>query len=135
MIERIGVALVIIVLGLSVYAAGTRWQIARVRQQDSSSMLPALKPGIPTIVYFWSETCAPCKLVQAPVLRQLQDELGQDGVQVVAIDALSQSEAADAWGVLSVPTTFILDRTGQARRVNHGVARAEQLKQQIEAVS
>jgi LmbE family N-acetylglucosaminyl deacetylase len=74
-------------------------------------------------------------MVQAPALMQLQDELGQDGVQVIPIDAIRQSEAADAWGVLSVPTTFVLDRSGQARQVNHGVARAEQLKRQIEMLA
>ncbi len=135
MIERMVIALIIVMLGLGVYAAGTRWQISRVRRGAGPSMLPVLKPGVPTIVYFWSETCAPCKTIQAPALRQLQDELGQDGIQIIAIDALQQSEAADTWGVLSVPTTFVLDRSGQARRVNHGIARAEQLKQQIEAVS
>lgn len=135
MIERIVIALIIIALGIGGYTAGTRWQLSRVRRQAGPSTLPTLRPGIPAIVYFWSETCAPCKTVQAPALRHLQDELGHDGVQIIAIDALRQSRAADAWGVLSVPTTFILDRSGQARRVNHGIARAEQLKQQIEAVS
>jgi len=131
-IERIAIALIIILLGLGAYSFGTRWQIAKARRRSD---LPALRPGVPAIVYFWSETCAPCKIVQTPALRQLQDELGQEGIQIVAIDALRQSEATDAWGVLSVPTTFILDRSGQARCINHGIARAEQLKQQIEAVS
>lgn len=131
MIERIVIALIIIVLSVGAYAMGTRWQIARVRHRTD---LP-LRPGVPAIVYFWSETCAPCKTVQTPALKQLQDELGHDGVQIISIDALRQTEAADAWGVLSVPTTFILDRSGQARRVNHGIARAAQLRQQIEVVS
>ncbi|HLE53485.1 MAG TPA: hypothetical protein VI755_15570, partial [Anaerolineales bacterium] len=41
---------------------------------------------------------------------------------------------ADYWGVLSVPTTFIIDRRGRPRRVNHGVASAEKLFKQIEDV-
>jgi thiol-disulfide isomerase/thioredoxin len=134
-IERTVIALVVILFALAAYRVGTRWQIVRARSLASPSQLPALKPGIPAIVYFWSDTCAPCKMIQAPALRQLEDELGRDKVQVIAIDALRQTEAADAWGVLSVPTTFVLDRSGQARRVNHGVAYAEQLKRQIAMLS
>jgi thioredoxin-like negative regulator of GroEL len=55
-------------------------------------------------------------------------------VQVVAIDAQAQPQVADEWGVLGLPTTFIIDRARQVRRVNHGVVRADQLRQQIEAV-
>jgi len=36
--------------------------------------------------------------------------------------------------VLSVPTTFIIDSQGRPRRVNHGVASAEKLLNQIEEV-
>jgi thiol-disulfide isomerase/thioredoxin len=97
-------------------------------------VLAGLRAGVPSVVYFWSETCAPCKTVQLPALKQLQVELGPDGLQVLAIDALAQSQVADEWGVLGVPTTFIIDRNGQARRVNHGVVRADQLRQQIEAL-
>ena len=51
---------------------------------------------------------------------------------VIAVNALERPELADAWGVLGLPTTFIVDRGGQPRRVNHGVVRADHLKQQVE---
>ena len=69
--------------------------------------------------------------MQKPALEQLKTDLGPDGVQVIAINALEQPDLADEWGVLGLPTTFIVDRSGQPRRVNHGVMRAEQLRQQI----
>jgi hypothetical protein len=34
---------------------------------------------------------------------------------------------------MSVPKTFIIDRHGQLRQINHGVARAEKLLAQLKA--
>jgi thiol-disulfide isomerase/thioredoxin len=133
MIERTGIAILIIGLAVGSYQVFTRWQVARLsRRKNEDGLLGMLKPGIPGVIYFWSESCAPCKLVQKPALEQLQADLGPDGVQVVAVNALERPELADAWGVLGLPTTFIVDSSGQPRRVNHGVVRAEHLKHQIE---
>ena len=38
------------------------------------------------------------------------------------------------WSVLSVPTTFVLDRDGTPRQVNHGFASTEKLLGQIIAL-
>ena len=88
--------------------------------------------GKPTIVYFTTPFCMPCKTQQQPALTQLRSEL--DHVQVVQIDATEQPDVADRWGVFSAPTTFILDTLGQPREVNHGVADVHKLRRQIEAV-
>jgi hypothetical protein len=40
-------------------------------------------------------------------------------------------QAASLWGVLSLPTTYILDHQGQPREVNYGVASTEKLKKQL----
>lgn len=135
MLERLAIALLLIGLGFGAYALGTRWQARRIRQRDAGAeVLERLRPGIPAVIYFWAETCAPCRTMQKPELERLEAELGPDGVQVIAINALERPDLADGWGVLGLPTTFIVDRHGQPRRVNHGVMRAEQLKRQIAAV-
>jgi thiol-disulfide isomerase/thioredoxin len=136
MIERAGIAILIIGLIVGSYQVITRWQVARLgRKKTGGDLLGVLRPGIPAVIYFWSETCAPCKLVQKPALEQLQADLGPEGVQVIAVNALERPEMADAWGVLGLPTTFIVDPGGQPRRVNHGVVRAEHLKSQIALVA
>ncbi|MBN1966992.1 MAG: thioredoxin family protein [Anaerolineae bacterium] len=93
-------------------------------------LLAALRPDTPAILYFTSPTCAPCKAQQQPALRALQADLG-DGVQIVEVNALDDPAAATRWGVLSVPTTFVLDPHGQPREVNYGVAGADKLKRQV----
>ncbi len=136
MLERLVIVLLVIGVGFGAYALGTRWQTARIgRRGTGEPILDALRPGIPAVVYFWADNCVPCRTVQTPAIDELEAALGPDGVQIMAVNALEQPELADGWGVLSLPTTFIIDRTGQPRRVNHGVARIEQLRQQVESVS
>lgn len=117
---------------LILYWIANRVIVARARGRRLG--LEELHPGIFAILYFTTSDCAPCKTVQRPALISLQARLG-DSLQVIEVDAAAQPELADYWGVLSVPTTFIIDARGQARRVNHGVASAEKLEQQIEDIT
>lgn len=138
MIERAAVVLMLVVLAVGAYAFGTRWQVGRAGRRLAEGREPALngalRPGVPAVIYFWSEACAPCETVQKPALDRLQAELGPEGVQVIAVDAVARPDLAAEWGVLGLPTTFIVDGAGRPRRVNHGVTRAAQLRAQIEAV-
>lgn len=134
MIER-----TLIVIGLAAvlgvgYAVLRRVQVWRAaRQAPADPLLAAFQPGIPGVVYFTSPQCAPCQFQQKPALQGLQADLG-DGIQVIEVDALADAAAASRWGVLSVPTTFILDGQGQPRDVNHGVAGTAKLKAQVQRI-
>jgi len=105
-----------------------------VRTHGNQVGLESLHPGVPAILYFTTPDCVPCKTMQRPALKHLQAQLG-DSLQMIEVDAVAQPRLADHWGVLSVPTTFIIDEQGQARRVNHGVASAEKLLSQVNQVS
>jgi thioredoxin 1 len=89
--------------------------------------------GTPTLLYFTTPDCAPCRTIQRPAIQRLQEIIG-DSVKVVEVDASAQPEIASRWGVLSVPTTFVIDTNGEARHVNHGVTSTETLMRQINAV-
>jgi thiol-disulfide isomerase/thioredoxin len=90
-----------------------------------------LPPGVPGIVFFTSPDCAACKAVQRPALRELERQL--DGrIQVVEIDTTQRPDLARSWSVLSVPTTFVLDREGRPVHVNHGATSARKLQGQLQ---
>lgn len=89
-----------------------------------------VRPGKPALLYFTTPQCAPCKTVQRPAIERLRARMG-DALQVIEFDASAELDIARAWNVMSVPTTYILDASGQPRQVNHGVASAEKLYQQI----
>jgi peroxiredoxin len=58
-------------------------------------------------------------------------ELLDGGLQIIEIDAAQQPELATRWGVLSAPTTYVIDPHGKIKHINHGIARAEKLLSQI----
>jgi thioredoxin 1 len=133
MIERLIAAAVLLVLGYLAY----RLMIRRQKQQVAAlapldPLLSGIRAGVPTIVYFTTPSCIPCKTQQAPALKRLQDELG-DRVQIVRVDATEQPDAAQRWGVFSAPTTFVISECGETLAVNHGVADAQKLHKQLRA--
>ncbi len=124
-------AILIIGAGLAAYWLVNRLVLARA--QGKRRGLEPLESGLPAILYFTTPGCMPCKTVQRPALKQVEREL-EGRLQIIEIDASEQRELADYWGVLSVPTTFIIDSRGRPRRINHGVVRADRLLKQIEEV-
>jgi thiol-disulfide isomerase/thioredoxin len=121
-------ALAIAGLGIAVYLITNRVVLARAAQKFKG--LEGFSLGIPAILYFTTPTCIPCKTVQRPAIQQVQQTLG-DRVQIIEVDASERMDLASEWGVMSVPTTFILDKSGRPRQINHGVARAEKLLAQL----
>ena len=85
------------------------------------------------VLYFTTPYCVPCRTTQRPALARLMEHTA-GAVQLLQVNAIEQSDLAESWGVLSVPTTFVNDSDGQARRVNHGAASAEKLLNQLEEV-
>jgi thioredoxin-like negative regulator of GroEL len=129
---RLALAGGIVLFGLVVYW----WMNQRllVRAQGNLSGLFTRLPNKPVIVYFTTPDCAPCKTVQRPAIQKVTALLGEN-VQVVEIDATERPDLAKTWGVMSVPTTFLLDAKGEARFVNNGVTRAEKLMEQLQSLS
>ncbi|HSL46507.1 MAG TPA: thioredoxin family protein [Anaerolineales bacterium] len=128
---RFGLALIIIGLGVSAY-----WLINQrllIRARNNMFTVLGTMPNKPVLVYFTTPDCVPCKTVQRPAIERISSMFGE-GLEVIEINAYEQPDLARRWGVMSVPTTFVLDARGEARYVNNGVARAEKLLEQIQAL-
>lgn len=128
-VSRILFAVTIIGAGLILYSLLNRHSLAR--NDGRISQFPSYRQGVPAILYFTTPTCVPCKTVQRPALKMLKDSLGER-IQIIEVDASTNTKLASNWGVLSVPTTYVFDENGRARYVNHGVTLADQLFQQLE---
>ena len=126
---RLLIAFGLVLVGLAIFKLSNR----AVLSAASSAQSPMPSNGQPSIVYFTTPDCAPCKSVQRPAILRLKQALGEQ-FDLVEIDASEQPDLARQWGVLSVPTTFILDRQGKPLHVNHGVTRTEKLFKQIQSV-
>lgn len=134
MIARLVILLIAGLVVVLAYRGLRRYQIRRAaRIALDDPLLATMRPGVPAILYFTSPMCAPCRTQQRPALQQLQAELGNT-VQVIEVNALENAAEASRWGVLSVPTTFILDGHGRLREINNGVARKEKLRHQLQSL-
>jgi thioredoxin 1 len=127
-LQRLLVAAVIALLGAIVYWLWGRLRLRRLRKAQRG--LEDTNLGTPVILYFTTPTCVPCKTQQRPALKQLVEDYGVQ-VQIVQVDATEKPDLADYWGVLSVPTTFIIDSQGEPRAMNPGVASADKLLRQL----
>ncbi|MCH7587825.1 MAG: thioredoxin family protein [Chloroflexi bacterium] len=131
MLNRLVLAIVIII---AVGIAYRIWIYVTLQRRIRSGLrLDAYQIGRPAILYFTTPDCIPCKTIQQPALDRIANIYG-NRVQIIKVDATIQPKLADAWGVLSVPTTFIIDAKGRPRGVNHGPAGEKRLKSQLQAI-
>ena len=133
LLVRLAIAVGLCLLGCAAYWGWNKFQLRRLGGARGGRLmgLETLQNGVPGILYFTTPDCQVCKTTQKPALKRLEAELA-GGLQIIEVDATVQPELADYWGVLSVPTTFIIDAQGQPRHINHGLTSKEKLRRQIE---
>lgn len=91
------------------------------------------KKGTPAIILFSSPTCVPCKMVQKPAIEKVKEKLG-DKLQFLEIDATKDPKLAQEWGVVSVPTTYVIESDGRSKFVHFGIVTEKILIQQIQEI-
>ena len=118
-------------VGVGAYSIANRIAVKRSAQKYRG--LENFRRGIPAVLYLTTPTCAPCKTIQRPALQRVKQDLANE-LQIIEIDASVRTDLANYWGVLSVPTTFIIDPFGRPRKINHGVVSANQLHHQLNKI-
>jgi thiol-disulfide isomerase/thioredoxin len=109
------------------------------------------------VVYldFWASWCGPCR-ISFPQLEQLRGELGAQGFEVYAINVdeveadaqqfLSEVPVSyvvvrdgtgatpQAYGILGMPTGYLIDRQGVVRSIHKGFKKSDGAKLRAEIV-
>jgi len=98
-----------------------------------SEQSPEIAPYTIRILAFSSADCHQCHSLQAPALQRVVAARG-DTVTVVDVDATTERDLVQAYHVMTVPSTVILDAAGQAQAVNYGFAHTQRLLTQIDQV-
>jgi len=150
-------------LGLWVLPAGAEVQVGDPAPDVDLPVLSAADPGRVSlsalrgkVVYldFWASWCGPCR-ISFPQLEALRDELGGRGFEVLAVGVDASEADARAflaelpvsypvvldsegstparYGILGMPTGYLIDREGVVRLVHQGYRRSdgEQLRAAI----
>jgi thioredoxin-like negative regulator of GroEL len=91
-------------------------------------------PGKPAIVAFSTPSCAECRTRQAPALKQLATQFGEQ-VEIRSLQATEHPELVDRAGILTVPATVVLDARGVVRHLNLGFTDSETLASQLRSAA
>lgn len=126
MLDRIILAFIILA-GLPLLWLG--WRYYKIKVVHSIEPVE-IAPGVPTLLYFSADYCAPCKLQQTPIIESLIAKLG-DVVVVKEYDVTEHPELARQYKVLMLPTTVVLNQQGQVAHLNYGVTPQAKLEAQL----
>ena len=128
MYERLAIVLFVLII----VAIGMRLVRRRgIQRAQNAIQRLEITPGIPTIVYFWSPRCHTCRNAQKPILERIGKEYGEKYLQLISYNVDESSDMAKAWGVMTIPTTFIIDQSGEVLFVNSGLATDGVLHRQL----
>ena len=123
------ILILLILFGLAI-AGGVFVKIRAMGTKGDQLLLSKLSMHQPAILMFSSKTCPPCEKVQKPIIRRLM-ETQEAFIDFHEIDVEAEPEISKKWGVLTVPTLFLLDEKRRIRFVHHGIATERILSTQI----
>ena len=130
MLLRLIILIVFCAIMYATYHIVTRWQLSRASKlKDLDPILSGTDVSNPTVVYFTTPMCAICRTTQIPAFERLRAKL--EAVNIIKVDATENPDGAKRWGVISVPTTFVLDQVGKPNKVNNGFVDENKLFAQL----
>ena len=130
-----------------------------VSDADGNSVKLSDLFGKPIVLNFWASWCSPCKS-EMPEFNEVYEEVGEDvtfmmvdlvdgqretketGAQYITEQGFSfpvyfdtEQDAADTYGIVSIPTTILIDKDGYIVTGAQGAIDAETLQKGIDLIS
>ena len=118
-------------VGLAAMAARvTAWRARRHAVGDVGTPIAGghLSTSKPYVLYFTTEQCSTCRLLQEPALAKLT-------AAVRRVDAIAERDLAERFAIFTVPSTVVIGTDGSAANVNYGFAGTDKLERQLAAAS
>jgi len=138
MIERVALVALVglgVLMGIAAARLVARRRLRRLGALSGQVLLEQLgtsADGRPTLVAFSTPSCAACHTAQAPAVADVEQRVGSARLRVVHVDAAHEPGVANAFGIMTVPSTVVLGPDGRVAAVNHGFASSQQLVRQLQ---
>ncbi|KAA3660041.1 MAG: thioredoxin [Chloroflexi bacterium] len=134
-LERIIITGILFLLGTGGFVAFRQMHVGRLNRGETATSA-VLSAGVssltPTLLYFRSDTCAVCPTQGRYVEEVVKGWNGRLAIQ--KIDTDTEPETAQRYGVMSLPTTILVDHNGSVQDINYGLTNAHKLNKQVERV-
>lgn len=127
MLERT-IALALI-LGIA-YLAMRKFGLKKV--MDGSVLSPRIRvinPELPTVLYFWTDSCVQCRTLQKPEILKILDN---KDFNLVSLNALVEPEITKELNIKTVPSTAVVSKERMVRFINTGYISGEKLRLQLD---
>jgi hypothetical protein len=128
----LGTAVALLVVG---YALRAAWRSRVLLRLRASNPARSFDTHAPTLHYFWSEGCAPCKVQEAQI-EEVRRTLAAVGATVLIArhNALEETALVKEMRVVTVPTTVVIGGNGRIVAWNPGFTGSRVLLQQIQTL-
>ncbi|MCA9875636.1 MAG: thioredoxin family protein [Anaerolineales bacterium] len=131
--ERVLIILLLGLVGTGAYTAFKQLHLRRVNGRQPV----AAASGQPTLLYFRSEACAACPTQSRYLAQVMGSGEGGEGngrftLQQIDVDA--NPDQARQYGIMTLPTTMLLDAAGKVREINYGLTPPHKLQQQLKTI-
>lgn len=135
-IERLillGVGIALFLLAVRLWRIHSARRLRALGQQATPPELAQLLDNRgPALLYFTAQHCVQCRLQQTPILQKLS---ARAVIPIHTVDAMETPDLARFFGVMTVPTTIILDVHHRPTAINHGVTSLQRLQEQATTVA
>jgi len=129
-LERIIITGLLVLISTGGFVALKQWHMGRLNKETAVSPLTSF--ATPTLLYFRSDSCAVCP-AQGRYVEQVAG-MWNGRLAIHKIDADSEPQTAQQYGVMTLPTTILVDDSGAVYDVNYGLTNAHKLNKQVERV-
>lgn len=135
MLERLLILAALAALIYVGWAVLAQLQRRRLRALEGARPLADLVPaGRPAVVAFTLPSCVECRARQAPALERLRGRIAS-AAHVATLSAEAHPDLVGRLGIMTVPSTLVLDAAGTVRFLNQGFADEARLGEQLAALT
>ena len=124
LLERLLIIGILTVMGTGAFLVFKQWQLNRINQGTT-----AFAGGKPVLLYFRSDSCGTCPTQSRYLDKLMAGENGRYTIQSINVD--TEPDKAKQYGVMTLPTTMILDTSGQVKEINYGLTPSHKLEKQL----
>jgi thioredoxin-like negative regulator of GroEL len=126
-LERLLILSLLILAATGAFTVFKQGHLRRINRKQTT-----LSDGQPTLLYFRSDTCGTCPTQSRYLEQLLAGENGRFTLHSINVD--TEPDKARQYGVMTLPTTMIIDAAGQVKEINYGLTPSHKLQKQLSLV-